>query len=143
MTATAAVIENALLEFKCMARKQKHFSIKCAWEFRNIILKILDFDRSHRKSFIPHLSTKFDLILNSNLKQLCLGFRCPILLEVFSAANTLDVCHHRINVSTAVGKSVYHEMKINERQWDLNQNSIHSTIGQLVSGYQLAVIYNY
>lgn len=50
VTATAAVIKNSLLEFKSMVRKEKHFSIKCAWEFRNIILKILDFDRFETSS---------------------------------------------------------------------------------------------
>lgn len=49
VTATAAVIENSLLEFKCMARKEKIFSNKCIWEFRNIIMKILDFDRLEKQ----------------------------------------------------------------------------------------------
>lgn len=56
VTATAAVIENSLLELKCMVRKEKRFSIKCAWEFRNIILKILDFDRLHRENFISNFA---------------------------------------------------------------------------------------
>lgn len=57
VTATAAVIENSLLEFKCMVRKERKFSIKCTWEFRNIILKILDFDRFHRENFISKSSS--------------------------------------------------------------------------------------
>lgn len=45
VTATAAVIENSILEFQSLVETEENFSTKCAFELRNIILKILDFDR--------------------------------------------------------------------------------------------------
>lgn len=45
ITATAAVIENSLIEFQNSAKTGEHFSTEWACEFRNIIMKILDFDR--------------------------------------------------------------------------------------------------
>lgn len=45
VTATAAVIENSLIELQNLVETDTHFSIKCVCELRNTILKILDFDR--------------------------------------------------------------------------------------------------
>lgn len=45
VTAIAAIIENLLMEFQSLAEADKKSSIEWACEFRNIIMKILDFDR--------------------------------------------------------------------------------------------------
>lgn len=45
VTAAAAVIENSFIEFKSFVGIHENSSINLACEFRNIILKILDFDR--------------------------------------------------------------------------------------------------
>lgn len=42
---TAALIENSLIEFKSLVKADKNFSNKCVLEFRNILMKIADFDR--------------------------------------------------------------------------------------------------
>lgn len=41
----AKVIESSLLDFEKDFKKSKKLSIECGWKFRNIILKILDFQR--------------------------------------------------------------------------------------------------
>lgn len=44
---TAAIIENTLIEFKMKLKNDKKFAkdTMCIWEFRNIILKILDYQK--------------------------------------------------------------------------------------------------
>ena len=41
----AAVIENSIEEFRNQIEMCQRFSEQCNWQFRNIILKVLDFDR--------------------------------------------------------------------------------------------------
>lgn len=44
VSVTAAVIENAIREFRIRLRRERKFCPDLAWEFRNILFKILDFD---------------------------------------------------------------------------------------------------
>lgn len=45
ISASAAIIENVLLEFEEMLQKSTEFSSKRSWQFQNMILQIMDFDR--------------------------------------------------------------------------------------------------
>lgn len=44
VSVTAAVIENAIKEYRIRLRRERKFCPDLTWEFRNILLKILDFD---------------------------------------------------------------------------------------------------
>lgn len=44
VSVTAAVVKNAIKEFRIRLRMERKFYAKSTWEFQNILLKILDFD---------------------------------------------------------------------------------------------------
>lgn len=45
ISVSAAVIENTLLEFEGLLMENEELSSKRSWQFRNIVLKILDYER--------------------------------------------------------------------------------------------------
>lgn len=59
VTVIAAVIENALLEFAVMLENSEGFTVECNWHLRNIIMKILDFDKFDQFQSKRHSSLNF------------------------------------------------------------------------------------
>lgn len=104
VSVTAAVIENAIREFRIRLRRERKFCPDLAWEFRNILFKILDFD-----GFVFQQNKLCEYFFNkySQFLQTCDVFNWCTLLETLSAAIIPGVCNNCFHFSVSHGKFLF------------------------------------